>query len=467
MSPSAYDTAWIARVPLPGDHSRPAFPQALEWLRAHQHLDGSWGTPVPYYYDRAISTLAALIALAQWKQSEDQVRLEAAHHFLTSMPQPDDHVLDTIGFELVFPSLLQEATRLGFSFPRSHFQNALRLRKEKLQRIPPELVYSRDVTVVFNLEFIGEDLDMRLVYELQESNGSMCNAPAATASFVARTGDQRAYEYLNTVMTNGCVPFAMPVDIFERAWVLYNLELAGLLNLPEARPHIQHLMGAWTPKGISFSRLLVLKDLDDTALTFKLLRRAGIRVDPSVFVCYLSKAGQWFESYPFERNPSVSVNLHVLDALADCKGTEEKGKWISWILTFLRHCKSGPFWHDKWHTSPYYTTAHAIIIIGERAPDLVADSIQWILDTQHENGSWGWWCPTVEETAYCLQALSVCHDRGLTIESDVMDRAVTYLWQHLDEDYVPLWIGKVAYTPYNIVRSAIISALYMYVERVL
>jgi halimadienyl-diphosphate synthase len=466
MSPSAYDTAWVARVPLPGDPSQPAFPQALEWLRMVQNSDGSWGTPVPYYYDRAVNTLAALIALAQWKQGGDQDRLEYAHHFLASMSPPDDKVLDTTGFELIFPSLLWEATRLNYSLPQSQFQNVLNLREEKLRKLPLELIYCREATPVFSLEFLGENLDVQRAYELQESNGSICNSPAATAFFATKTGDQRAYEYLNTVTTNGCTPFAMPVDIFERAWVLYNLDMAGLLNLPEARPHIQYLREAWTSTGVSFSRLLTLKDLDDTAVAFKLLHHAGIRVDLSVFAGYLSKSGQWFESYPFERNPSVSVNLHVMDALMSCDNTEETEEWISWVLTFVRQYKRGPLWYDKWHTSPHYTTAHAIIIAGARAPDLIADSVQWILKTQREDGSWGWWCPTAEETAYCLQALSTCHHRGWKINRSVMARAATYLWQHLDEDYVPLWIGKVAFTPHHIVRSAIVSALHMYEEKV-
>ena len=467
MSPSAYDTAWVARVPMPGDPSRPAFPRAVEWLRAHQHPDGSWGTPVPYYYDRAVNTLAALVALAQWGQSEDQVRVESAYRYLDLMAQPDGKALDTSGFELIFPSLLQEAARLNFDFPQSHFQDALRLRKEKLAKFPLELLYSRDVTPVFSLEFLGQDLDIGQARKVQEANGSICNSPAATALFAAKTGDQQAHEYLDSVIVDGCVPFAMPVDIFERAWVLYNLEAAGLLNLPEVKPHIQHLSEAWTNRGISFSRLLILQDLDDTAVTFKLLHRAGIRVDPSVFACYLDKTGQWFESYPFERNPSVSVNLHVLDALIECERTAETEKWTRSILTFLRESKSGPFWYDKWHTSPYYTAAHAIIIAGELAPDLVADSVQWILDTQHKDGSWGWWRPTAEDTSYCLQALWTCQRRGLTIDGDRMSRATTYLWQHLDDDHIPLWIGKVAFAPHNIVRSAIVSALCMVEERVL
>ena len=46
MSNSAYDTAWVARVPSNGASSGSAFPEALDWLRQNQYPDGSWGGEV-------------------------------------------------------------------------------------------------------------------------------------------------------------------------------------------------------------------------------------------------------------------------------------------------------------------------------------------------------------------------------------------------------------------------------------
>src|ERR1700761_1927830 len=63
---TAYDTAWVARVPDRDDDSRPAFPSALEWLLAHQLPDGSWGASLEYHHDRLQSTLRAALTLAHW-----------------------------------------------------------------------------------------------------------------------------------------------------------------------------------------------------------------------------------------------------------------------------------------------------------------------------------------------------------------------------------------------------------------
>jgi len=77
MKPTAYDTAWLARVPAEHDPSVPAFPEALDWLRQTQWPDGSWGAEIEYVHDRVISTLAAILALAEWgKDGEDARRVE-------------------------------------------------------------------------------------------------------------------------------------------------------------------------------------------------------------------------------------------------------------------------------------------------------------------------------------------------------------------------------------------------------
>src|SRR3954454_4043885 len=63
MSATAYDTAWVARVPGPSQAAEPLFPAAYDWLLRNQHSDGSWGAEIAFPHDRVISTLAALLAL--------------------------------------------------------------------------------------------------------------------------------------------------------------------------------------------------------------------------------------------------------------------------------------------------------------------------------------------------------------------------------------------------------------------
>ncbi len=74
---SAYDTAWLAVLRDSPDSAtaQPLFPQSLEWLTTHQHSDGSWGAPWPYYHDCLLSTLRAVLTLHSWGRRAADKRL--------------------------------------------------------------------------------------------------------------------------------------------------------------------------------------------------------------------------------------------------------------------------------------------------------------------------------------------------------------------------------------------------------
>lgn len=74
-SPSAYDTAWVARVPsVDGGADKPHFPMCVDWILRNQIEDGSWGEPSFYLlYDRLVNTLACVLALETWKIGQDQI----------------------------------------------------------------------------------------------------------------------------------------------------------------------------------------------------------------------------------------------------------------------------------------------------------------------------------------------------------------------------------------------------------
>jgi hypothetical protein len=117
------------------------------------------------------------------------------------------------------------------------------------------------------------------------------------------------------------------------------------------------------------------------------------------------------------------------------------------------------FWFDKWHVSPYYPTSHAIIACAGFCNELVTDAISWIVSTQNDDGSWGYYMPTAEETAYCLQALMTWKQCGQPVPSNVLRQGVEWLSGHMTPPYPPLWIGKCLYTPVLIVRATILSTL--------
>src|SRR5439155_18032482 len=143
-------------------------------------------------------------------------------------------------------------------------------------------------------------------------------------------------------------------------------------------------------------------------------------------VLYQYEEATHFRCYPLERNPSISANAHVLDALRyGPPGAESRRRKIIHFLEQVR--QPGGFWFDKWHASPYYATSHVILAAHDQAPELVGTAIAWLLRSQADDGSWGFFFPTLEETAYALLALLVWRDAGHPIPAVVLERAVAYL----------------------------------------
>jgi len=156
---------------------------------------------------------------------------------------------------------------------------------------------------------MGASLNRNCLKDLQEENGSFGFSPAATAYVLTQCPtNAKAQAYLDSILAfgDGAAMSAHPVEVFNKSWVLYNLELMG--NLTDywtlAQPHLEYLRQCWDEKrGVGFSRHYPVPDLDDTAVAFKLLNRTGSQVDPGVFLQY--EKDTHFTCYTFERTPSV------------------------------------------------------------------------------------------------------------------------------------------------------------------
>jgi len=465
MMTTAYDTAWIARLVEIGESIGDL---ALAWLRENQLPDGSWGAEQPlYYHDRVICTLAAVNALARRGRPGDRDRLRRAEAALGIMTPRlhEDPAGETIGFELIAPTLFQEAKALG-AFHNEEIgvlKSLAPLRSAKLAALPNGMI-NRFVTVAFSAEMAGNDgKDLLDIEHLQEQDGSISYSPSATTYFALYLcrRDPDALAYLRTVAADGTAPNVSPFDVFEQAWVLWNLKLSNTIDdgiFELCRPHLDFLRNDWTPgRGSGFAANYAPKDADGTSVVYSVLTQYGHKVDLAAITHY--ETSYYFRCFDLESNPSVSANIHVLGALREA-GLQATHPTVRKILNFLDATRTDEsFWFDKWHASPYYATAHAIIAcIGYRS-DLVEKAIQWILDTQGEQGAWGYYSPTAEETAYCLQALSVADRAGLSVPLAVLKHGADWLVCHNSSPYTPLWIGKCLYCPELVVRSAILSAL--------
>ena len=466
ISLSAYDTAWLARL----DDQAPDLAQpALEWLSANQNADGSWGAWAPEYYcDRLICTLAAMTALARTgRRTSDRRQIERGSRALEKMASEATRKLaweNTIGFELIAPTLIKEAEALGLiSHQRDHSLGQLmRAREKKLASIPSGRV-NRQVTVAFSAEMAGMDGQHLLdIPNLPEANGSIAYSPSATAYFTRYVHFYPpAIAYLRRIVREGGAPYIFPIDVFEIAWCYWNLSLAGYTDQLKDRKEVQFLQANWVVgQGAMPDSGISLLDGDTTSMVFNVLTHLGRQPDLATLLTY--ELEDHFRCYWLESNASISTNVHALGALRELHN--DNAPAIQKILKFLRKKRMlDGWWYDKWHISPCYTTAHALIDCLGLAPDLVDKAGEWFLSNQLACGGWGVdpARPTAEETAYALQAL-VCWKRaGGNVPKPTIQKGAAWLEKNQAQPYPLLWIGKVLYCPETIVRTTIFSALEM------
>ncbi|MBA2362121.1 MAG: hypothetical protein H0V86_01160 [Chloroflexia bacterium] len=467
LSETAYDTAIVSRLRDERDPGQSAFPSTNDWLRWHQHADGSWGGRIETGHDRLVSTLAAVIALTE--RSEPWARraiLDGVKYICDHAAAWETCPYETVAFELLVPQLLLQARSLGLKLPYDRFVNLGALQTEKLGQIPPGLLYEEPTTLVHSLEFMNGQIDTDRVHRLRATNGSYGNSPSATAHVLGHVRDGPAEIYLRRVLSmsvNGGVPTTYPIDTFERSWVLYNLGHALAAHWGPVRTHLHYLANSVTPEGFGWSRGLI-PDSDSTAVALAVLDRAGFPVEVDVLLRF-ERDGH-FSCFPFERNSSITANAHVLEALR-LGEAQRPGRFAKQCAKIVRHLEERQldrsYWLDKWHVSPYYATAHVTLAAGGIADHLLTGTEAWLLETQHSDGAWGEYAGTSEETAYAMQALYALPADSLLDVTRALQRGASYLSEHFDDsDYPELWIGKGLYTPYAVVRSAVIAALILY-----
>ena len=464
MLSTPYETAWAARLV---ELNEPLGEAAMNWLRKHQLEDGSWGAKdTAYFYDRLICTLAGAIIFAKYGNDSVQDRQHLAHAKTalqsTIKDLAEEATIETIGFEMIAPTLLREAQQLNIIGNLSYLDIDLlqHQREAKLNKLPNGLI-NRNITIAFSAEMAGID-GIRLIDgdNVQETNGSLGHSPAATAYFALNVyrGDEKALNYLRSLdSVDGGVPGVFPTDIFERSWVLWNFALLQDIDdklVELAQPHLDFLEKAWTPgEGTSYAIDCTLKDGDDTSVVFETLLHYGREADVETILTYEER--DHFRCFPIESNPSVSANVHALGALRKA-GLASDHPSVQKIVRFLQITA---YWYDKWHVSPYYVTSHAIISAVGYLDDLVIDAVEWIITTQNENGSWGYYHPTAEETAYCLQALVIWQRNGYPVRNSVLEKGRDWLVEHMEPPYPPLWINKCLYAPQYVIESSVLSAL--------
>lgn len=367
ISPSIYDTAWACLI----EHQdgEQMFPDSLQWIRSVQLPDGSWGSYPEYVHDRVVCTMSAIMALQRWNQGRDQIQKGIEYIEQNAHRLEDEE--PTVAFEKIIFVLQEKIASFGLEIklPEMVLQKygALSQKKQFLEAHPSMLSRS----IMHSLELFSEDF-LRDIHQYLKSISAHRNivgySPAATAAMImALQGhpDQAGYiAALKGKMTDFTLPVVTDFDVFETVWAVLNVHTSGLLRGSE-RPflgRLNMLRRAWSDQdGIGWAGTMGVKDLDDTALTYFLLRQYGDEPNERVFEYF--EAEDHFRCFLDESTASVSHQAHLLLASSQFKDKAWAKHVQEKIIRFLHQAPKDEhgLWVDKWNISDIYATSRVLM----------------------------------------------------------------------------------------------------------
>ncbi|KAK9051395.1 hypothetical protein SSX86_028022 [Deinandra increscens subsp. villosa] len=281
LSVSSYDTAWVAMVPSPNSPKSPCFPECLNWLIDNQLDDGSWGL-VNHNHNHLLlkdslsSTLACIVALKRWNVGEDQINkglcfIESNLASATDRSQPSP-----IGFDIIFPGMLEYAKHLNINLfsKLKDFSLLLHERELEQKRCYPNKM---DAYLAYISEGLGSLYDWNMVKKYQMKNGSVFNSPSATAAAFINHQNMGCLNYLTSLIDKfgNAVPTVYPLNLYIRLSMVDTLERLGIARhfTMEIKNVLDETHRCWLERDEQ-----IFMDVVTCALAFRLLRISGYEV---------------------------------------------------------------------------------------------------------------------------------------------------------------------------------------------
>ncbi|KAI3456292.1 hypothetical protein Pfo_012955 [Paulownia fortunei] len=295
VSPSAYDTAWLAMIPVQKNGNAPMFKSCLNWILENQKEGGFWGKPMMRICPPLMPSLQLLLAcwLSTWLDfihSKAEILLKANHQnlprwFVLTFPAMIE-LAEAAGLDLVFPQGLR-AVIANIFIKRQHI---LQIRVSGESRYsPPLLSYLETLPSTYN--FDREET----VKQYLNCDGSLFQSPSATAQAFMTTGNVECMKYLESLLQkfpNG-VPakFPMDGDLLKLCMVdhVQRLGLAETFNEDIEQILAQVYRNRKDNKSNPTETNTVPIKLFKDALAFRLLRMQGHDVNPGSFCWFLNE----------------------------------------------------------------------------------------------------------------------------------------------------------------------------------
>ncbi|KAK7243760.1 hypothetical protein RIF29_38571 [Crotalaria pallida] len=291
LSVSSYDTAWVAMIPSQTSPQAPFFPQCLNWLLDNQLFDGSWGFSDRHpllMNDALLSTLASILALKRWGIGDDQINrgLQFIESNIASINDEKQH--PPIGFNILFPSLIEYAQILGINLPLGATSLEAMIQKKdiELQRGFQSNSEGWKAYLAYCSEGMQKSRDWEMIMKYQRKNGSLFNSPASTAAVYNHLKNTDCVNYLQSVLEKfgNAVPTVYPLDIYARLCMVDTLEKLGINHhfKEEIRSVLDETYRLWQQEVEE-----ILLDPTTCAMAFRILRLNGYNVSSDPLYQYL------------------------------------------------------------------------------------------------------------------------------------------------------------------------------------
>ncbi|KAI3498201.1 hypothetical protein L1887_33970 [Cichorium endivia] len=291
LSVSSYDTAWVAMVPSPNSPKSPCFPDCLNWLMDNQLDDGSWGLHQhpQSSKDTLSSTLACILALKRWNVGNYQIN--KGLHFIESnfAYVTDKNQVSPIGFDIIFPSMLEYAKDLNIKLPLNQTDLNMMLHERELV-LRRCYLNGREAYLAYVSEGLGNFHDWNMLMKYQMKNGSLFNSPSATAAAVIHHQNAGCLNYLSSLLDKfgNAVPTIYPLDLYMRLCMVDTLERLGITRhfTVEIQNVLDKTYRCWVQGDME-----IFMDVVTCALAFRVLRSNGYEVSSDPLAKIIEKGG--------------------------------------------------------------------------------------------------------------------------------------------------------------------------------
>ncbi|KAI3697983.1 hypothetical protein L6452_31092 [Arctium lappa] len=316
VSPSAYDTAWLAMIPHPHERNTPLFKSCLEWLLNNQNRRGYWGESMSGdlpTIDALPATLASMVVLQKWGIGDKNIEKDQSDR---------EELVD----KCQYPPLMAYLE----TFPPTEYK-----------------------------------VDQETITKHLSEDGSLFQSPSATAQAYISTGNQKCLNYLMQVVQkcpNG-VPQMYPMD--EELVELSMVDQVERLGLSEYfTEEIDNILKKVLYRSYKGQELLqesmnfIPAKLYKDSLAFRLFRLGGYNISPNLTFIGENEADQ-ARSFSIKMLQKISTMKKIVDdnvvILPNLSKVIEEELSIPWIarLDHLDHRmwieqnKEGPMWIGK------------------------------------------------------------------------------------------------------------------------